>query len=94
MDLEHALRTTASARRFTDREVTTEMVERICELARFAPSGGNRQPWSVIDVRDTRTRQGLRDLAQHTWGIYKALGADGRVMLSAGDDGICLLYTS
>lgn len=88
MDLEHALRTTASARRFTSREVTGEMVERICELARFAPSGGNRQPWSVIDVRDTRTRAGLRDLAQRTWGIYKAHGAEGRVMLSAGHDGI------
>lgn len=87
MDLEQALRTTASARSFTDRAVGADDVAAICELARFAPSGGNRQPWSVIDVRDHDSRVALRRIAQHTWRRYRALGSQGKVLGGAGPDG-------
>ena len=43
MDLTEALRTTGSAREFTDQVVDDATVNAILDDARFAPSGGNRQ---------------------------------------------------
>lgn len=49
---DEVLRTTFAARTFTDEEVTDEQVAEILDLARFAPSGGNRQGWRVVVLRD------------------------------------------
>jgi hypothetical protein len=43
MELYDAMRTAFSAREFTDEPVPDEVLVRILENARFAPSGGNRQ---------------------------------------------------
>lgn len=59
MDVHDAMRTTFAARDFTDEPVSDEMIRRILEDARFAPSGGNRQGWKVIVVRDESTREAL-----------------------------------
>ncbi|MBI4317485.1 MAG: nitroreductase family protein [Chloroflexi bacterium] len=45
-----------------DRDVPDEMVERILDIARWAPSGGNAQPWEFIVVRDAEMRQRIADL--------------------------------
>lgn len=63
MDLHEAMRTTAAAREFTTDPVADEVLYRILDHARFAPSGGNRQGWRVIVVRDPATRQALAELA-------------------------------
>ena len=52
-------------------------MERILDTARFAPSGGNRQGWRVIVVKDTAIRQRLRDCYLDTWYEYLAQGAAG-----------------
>ena len=44
MELAEALRTNPSIREFTDEPVDDATVAELLELARFAPSGGNRQP--------------------------------------------------
>ena len=54
MDLIEVMRTTFAAREFTDDPVPDEVLSRILGAARFAPSGGNRQGWRVIVVRDQR----------------------------------------
>ena len=59
MELEEVIRTTFACREFTDDPVTDETLYRILELARFAPSGGNRQGAHVIVVRDRDIRQTL-----------------------------------
>ena len=47
------LRTTGAARRFTSTSaVGRPVVHQILDDARFAPSGGNRQPWRVAVVED------------------------------------------
>ena len=46
------IRSTFAARSFTDQEVTDHEVAEILDLARFAPSGGNRQGWRVVVVRE------------------------------------------
>jgi len=42
MELYEVMRTAFSAREFTDQPVSDEVLGRILENARFAPSGGNR----------------------------------------------------
>ncbi len=56
------MRTTFAAREFTDDPVPDETLFKILDNARFAPSGGNRQGWRVIVVRDRRTREALAAL--------------------------------
>lgn len=50
-----------TCRNFCERPVTTEQVHMILEVARWAPSGANSQPWSYIVVRDPRVRKQLFD---------------------------------
>jgi nitroreductase len=62
MDLYDVMRTTAAVREFTDDPLPDEVLERILDNARFAPSGGNRQGTRVVVVRDTQTREALIEL--------------------------------
>ena len=52
---------------------------RILDVARFAPSGGNRQGWQVILLKDPARRVALRDLYLHGWYEYLAISAEGLV---------------
>jgi nitroreductase len=62
LDLYQVMRTTFSAREFTDDPVPDEVLARIFENARFAPSGGNRQGWRVIVVREQATKDAIAAL--------------------------------
>jgi nitroreductase len=59
MELSDVLRTTAAVRSFTDEPVSDAQLYRVLDLARFAPSGGNRQGAHVTVVRDRSTREEL-----------------------------------
>lgn len=72
MDLIKTLRTTGAIRNFLPDPVPDEVVYRILDNARFAPSGGNRQGWRVVVVKDPATRRALRDLYLPTWYEYLA----------------------
>jgi nitroreductase len=61
MDIYDVMRTTAAVREFTGDPLPDEVLERILDNARFAPSGGNRQGTRVIVVRDPHTREALID---------------------------------
>jgi nitroreductase len=43
------------------RDVSEELVTMILDCARWAPSGGNGQPWEFIIVRDRETRHKIAD---------------------------------
>ncbi len=79
MDLSTALRSTAAIRSFEDRAVSDATLDAILETARFAPSGGNRQGWRVIIVKDEAKRTLLRDAYLPGWYEYLAQGAAGLV---------------
>jgi nitroreductase len=79
MDLVDALRTTGAAREFRDEPVPDEVLVRVLDNARFAPSGGNRQGWRIVLVRDRAARKDLRDLYLEGWYEYLAMGAAGLV---------------
>jgi nitroreductase len=79
MELDIALRTTGAVRDYLPDPVPDEVVFRILETARFAPSGGNRQAWRVVVVGDPGIRRGLRDIYLKGWYQYLAMGAAGLV---------------
>ena len=63
MELYDVMRTTFAAREFTDAALPDEILYKILENARFAPSGGNRQAGHVIIVRDQAIREEIADLS-------------------------------
>jgi nitroreductase len=73
VDLIETLRTTGAIREFTDEPVPDEVVARLLETARFAPSGGNRQGWRVVLVKDPDVRRQVRDLYLMGWYDYLAM---------------------
>jgi nitroreductase len=72
MELIDALRSTGAVREFTDEPVSDDALARILDAARFAPSGGNRQGWRVVVVRDPEVRRAVRDLYLPGWYEYLA----------------------
>lgn len=77
MELYEVMRTTFSAREFTDAPVTDEMLQKLLANARFASSGGNRQGWHVIVIREQATKARLGDLAEPAAKRYAAQGKAG-----------------
>jgi nitroreductase len=72
MELNDVIRTTFSARAFTDDPVDDGALYDILDIARFAPSGGNRQGNRVVIVRDPATREALAKLAEPAAKRYAA----------------------
>lgn len=62
MDIYETMRTTFAVREFTDDPLPDETLFGILDRARFAPSGGNRQGWRVVVVRERATREALARL--------------------------------
>lgn len=77
MELYEVMRTTFAAREFTDDPVPDDVLERILENARFAPSGGNRQGGHVIVIREQATKDRLAELAKPAAQRYAAQVAAG-----------------
>ena len=77
MDITEVIRTTFAARNFTDDPVPDEVIERMLEHARFAPSGGNRQGWHVIVVRDPEIRAAIAAAAERPAKRYVAMAQAG-----------------
>ena len=72
MELYNAMRTTFAARQFTADPVPDSVLHTILDQARFAPSGGNRQGWRVIVVRDPATKNALAALSAPAAKRYAA----------------------
>lgn len=72
MDLAEAMRHMPGCRDYDTAPVSDEVLYRVLDNARFAPSGGNRQGWKVVVIRDLAMRVALRDQYQRTWDSYVA----------------------
>lgn len=77
MDVREAMRTTGAARVFTDEPIDDDVLFEILDDARFAPSGGNRQPWRVAIVRDLAVRRRIGELMRGVWEEYLGAAATG-----------------
>src|SRR4051812_45749588 len=67
MDLHQALTTTGAVRDFPAEPVDDATLARVLDVARFAPSGGNRQGWRGVVVKDPEIRRRLRDAYLDGW---------------------------
>lgn len=84
MELTEAIRTTGTVRSFTDRRIDDATVFAVLDDARFAPSGGNRQPWQVAVVRDVDVRRQLGALMRPVWNEYSGVRAIGDTPFAFG----------
>ena len=77
MELYDVMRSTPAVREVTDDALPDDVLARILDNARFAPSGGNRQGVQVIMLRDKDTRAALADLTLAVARRYAAQLAIG-----------------
>jgi nitroreductase len=77
MDLYDIMCTTFAAREFTADPLPDGVLFTILDRARFAPSGGNRQGWRVIVVREPASREALAALSAPAAKRYAAQLAAG-----------------
>lgn len=77
-----ALRTTGAVRGFTSQPVEPNDLRLVLDDARFAPSGGNRQPWRVAVVNDRQIRIKLGEAMRPVWDEYVSISSTGRTPFS------------
>ena len=63
-DILDVLTSRKSIRRYKPDPVPEEMIDKILEAARWAPTGENYQPWRFIVIRDQETRNQIGDLSK------------------------------
>lgn len=64
MDLIHALETRRSVRKYLDKPVEPEWIEKIIGLATLAPSAMNSQPWLFVVIQDRQKLAEISDQAK------------------------------
>lgn len=73
---EEVISTTRSIRRIKPDPVPQDVLDRVLQAAVWAPSGGNRQPWRMVVVRDAAQKKKLRDLYVAEWAVYVDFNMD------------------
>jgi len=59
MDIFETIHTRRSIRRYVDKPVPRELIEKILDAARWAPSAHNRQPWRFAIIEHANTKRAL-----------------------------------
>jgi nitroreductase len=79
MDFRKTIETTGTCRFYKADPVPDDVLRRVVDAARFAPTGGNRQGVRFLLVRDAAKRKALRDLYVPLWEQYasKAVAKPG-----------------
>jgi nitroreductase len=68
--LYEAMRTLRAVRRLKPDPIPDDILRRVLEAATWAPSGGNRQPWRIIAVKDPERKRRLGDLYRERWNVF------------------------
>lgn len=69
-DLYEAIYTTRSMRRLKPDPVPGALIVKVIEAATMGPSGGNRQPWKFVIVRDPDTKAFVAERYLRAWKMY------------------------
>ena len=72
ISLYEAMRTTRAVRRMRPDPIPDAVLRRVLEAATFAPSGGNRQAFRIVVVRDPALKQEVARLHAARWVPYSA----------------------
>ena len=91
MNTLEAIKTRRSTRKFSDRRVELEKLDKIVSAGRFAPSGGNSQTCHFIVVRRKKVLTKLAELAQIAFSkmeitedMYKSIANSVRASKNGG----------
>jgi len=66
MDVVDAIKSRRSIRRFKEDMVPDELLTKIVDAARWAPSGGNAQPWAFIIIKDNQLKERIHSLLSNS----------------------------
>lgn len=69
MELLDAMQTMNACRYYKPDPVADDVLARVLNAARWAATGSNKQPVSLVAVRDAAKRQALHDLYQPIWAM-------------------------
>ena len=72
MDIYAAIEARRSVRSYQDQAVPDEVLNRVLEAARWAPSARNMQPWKLVVVSDQQRRRDLSVAASEQYFLYSA----------------------
>ncbi len=72
MDFYDVIKTRRSVRSFSKKQIPDEILKKVLNAARLAPSANNGQPWRYIMVRDTNKIQQIAKLAADQLFISEA----------------------
>lgn len=86
MEFDDVIRTTFAAREFTSDPVPDDVLWKILDTARFAPSGGNRQGAHVIVVRDESVKNLIAEFSKPAARRYLAQRRAGESPWNTVDD--------
>jgi nitroreductase len=70
MDFREVIETTGTCRFYRPDPVPDDVLRRVLDATRWAPTGGNRQGVRFVVVRDAAKRRALRDLYVPLWEQY------------------------
>jgi len=65
METLEAIISRRSVRRYKEKKVPKDMVTKVLEAARWAPSSKNSQPWSFIILEDEKVRRNVAETTTH-----------------------------
>jgi nitroreductase len=82
ISLYEAMRTTRAVRRLRPDPIPDDVLRRVLQAATFGPSGGNRQAWRVIVVRDAGLKQELARRHRALWTPYSERSRNAAAALS------------
>jgi nitroreductase len=93
MEVFEAIRNRRSIRQFTDQVVSKEMISKLVEAARMAPTAGNAQAYQMVVVRQNEQEQSLSKAAfgqkqvETASAVFVVCADLKRAMNSYGDRG-------
>lgn len=80
MEVFRCVSTLSSVRTYQDREVSFEVIQKVLEAGRLAPSAHNDQPWEFVLITE---KQKLKDMAKYCMsGRFISQSAFGVVVLT------------
>lgn len=72
MDVAKAIRDRRSVRSYENKDIPQEVLIKVLEAARIAPSANNRQPWKFVVVREAAKRKALAKAAKEQQFVAEA----------------------
>src|SRR5215469_2199949 len=70
MGIYEAMKTLKAVRKLRPDPIPDQVLRRVLEAATWAPTGGNRQPWRIVLVKDHAKKHRLGELYARSWKAY------------------------